>query len=61
MATHSSILARKIPWTLEPGGLQAIGLQRIGHTERTHNMQFFRSLIWETCGGKHQQKAWLRT
>ena len=28
MATHSSILAWKIPWTLEPGGLQPIRLQR---------------------------------
>ena len=31
MATHSSILAWRIPWTLEPGGLQSIGLQRVGH------------------------------
>ena len=27
MATHSSILARKIPWTEEPGGLQSVGSQ----------------------------------
>ena len=31
MATHSSILAKKIPWTEEPGGLQSMGLQRVGH------------------------------
>ena len=31
MATHSSILAWKIPWTEEPGGLQSRGLQRLGH------------------------------
>jgi len=31
MATHSSILAWKIPWTEEPGGLQPIGSQRVGH------------------------------
>ena len=31
IATHSSILARRIPWTEEPGRLQSIGLQRIGH------------------------------
>ena len=31
MATHSSILAWKIPWTEEPGGLQPVGSQRIGH------------------------------
>ena len=30
MATHSSILAWKIPWTEEPGGLQSNGLQRVG-------------------------------
>ena len=29
MATHSSILAWKIPWTEEPGGLQSMGLQRV--------------------------------
>ena len=31
MATHSRILAWKIPWTDEPGRLQAIGLQRVRH------------------------------
>ena len=31
MATHCGILAWRIPWTEEPGGLQSIGLQRIGH------------------------------
>ena len=31
MATHSSILAWRIPWTEEPGGLQSSGLQRVGH------------------------------
>ena len=30
-ATHSSILASRIPWTEEPGGLQSIELQRVGH------------------------------
>ena len=30
-ATHSSILAWRIPWTEEPGGLQSKGLQRVGH------------------------------
>ena len=30
-ATHSSILAWRIPWTEEPGGLQPTGLQRVGH------------------------------
>ena len=31
MATHSSILAWKIPWTEEPAELQSMGLQRVGH------------------------------
>ena len=31
MATHSSVLAWRIPWTEEPGGLQSTELQRVGH------------------------------
>ena len=31
MATHSSILAWRIPWTEEPGKLQSMGSQRVGH------------------------------
>ena len=31
MATHYSILARKIPWMEEAGGLQSMGLQSVGH------------------------------
>ena len=31
MATHSSILAWRIPWTEEPGGLQSMGSHRVGH------------------------------
>ena len=31
MATHSSILAWKIPWTEEPGGLQSMGCRRVRH------------------------------
>ena len=31
VATHSSTVAWRIPWTEEPGGLQSIGLQRFGH------------------------------
>ena len=31
MATHSSILARRIPWTEEPGELEPVGSQRVGH------------------------------
>ena len=31
IATHSTILAWRIPWTEEPGGLQSMGSQRVGH------------------------------
>ena len=31
MATLSSILAWRVPWTEEPGGLQSVGSQRVGH------------------------------
>ena len=31
MVTHSNILAWRIPWTEEPGGLQSVGSQRVGH------------------------------
>jgi len=31
MATHSSILTWEVPWTEEPGGLQSMGSQRVGH------------------------------
>ena len=31
MATHSSILAWRSPWTEKPGGLQSMGSQRVGH------------------------------
>ena len=38
MATHSSNLAWRIPWTEEPGGLQSMGSQRVGHDEVTHTI-----------------------
>ena len=40
MATRSSILAWQVPWTEEPGGLQSMGLQKVGHhsaNEHTYN------------------------
>ena len=48
MATHSSIPAWKIPWTEEPGGLQFVGPQRVGHdwvTGHTHSTH----LLCELC------------
>ena len=37
MATHSSVLAWRIPWTEEPGGLQSIGLQTVRHDWATNS------------------------
>ena len=52
MATHSSILALKIPWTEEPGRLQSIGSQRVGHDWAT-SFSFFLSFRfrWNLEGG----------
>ena len=40
MANHSTILVWRIPWTEEPGGLQFIGSQRVGHDRATNNFTF---------------------
>ena len=47
MATHSSILAWKILWTEEPGGLQSTGSQRVGHTEplSTHTHVIYKDVV----------------
>ena len=63
MSTHSSILAWEIPWTVEPGGLYSMGLQRAGHNLVTKNsnknvvscflycffMGFSRQECWMIC------------
>ena len=46
MATHSSTVAWKIPWTKEPGRLQSMGLQRVGHNWVT-SLSFFFLLAFE--------------
>ena len=43
MATHSSILAWKVPWAEEPGGLQSMGLQRAGQNWAT---EAFMQTLW---------------
>ena len=48
MATHSSILAWKIPWMEEPGGLQSMGLQRVGHDWTT---SLFFTVVWKLSLG----------
>ena len=39
MATHSNVLDWEIPWTEEPGGLQSMGLQRVGEDLVTKQQQ----------------------
>ena len=50
MATHSSILAWRIPWTGEPGGLQSTGPQRVSHDQATQ------ARGWQT----HTMKAFIK-
>ena len=45
MTTHSSILAWRISWTEEPGGLQSIGSQRVGHNGSDLARRFYKRLI----------------
>ena len=47
MATLSSILAWKIPWTEEPGGLEALGSQRVGHSRAADTI----TTTGAFCGG----------
>ena len=42
LATHSSIIAQRIPWTEEPDGLQSIGSQRVGHDWETNTSFHFK-------------------
>ena len=46
IVTHSSILAWEIPWTEEPGGLQTMGLQRVGHGLVTKQQQNFGDVVF---------------
>ena len=45
MATHSNTLAWKIPWVEEPGGLQSMGLLRVGH-DRVSSLSLFTFMYW---------------
>jgi len=47
MATHSSILPWRIPWTEEPGRLQFIGLQRVGHDWLTNTHTSILSIYYK--------------
>ena len=65
MATHSSILAWKIPWTEEPGRLQSMGSQRVRHNRATSIWLSFASLtmpkpltVWITTNCGKLFKRW---
>ena len=51
MAAHSSILAWRIPWTEEPGGLQSVGSQMVGHDLVTDTLQRIREkgTVWKAA------------
>ena len=62
IATHSSDFAWEIPWTEEPGGLQSVGSQRVGHNlgtklekeMATHSSTFAWKIPWTEESGKLQ-------
>ena len=58
MATHSSTLAWKIPWTEEPGGLRSMGLLRVGHDQAT-SLSLFTFMHWRKDMATHSSVlAW---
>ena len=60
MAPHSSTLAWKIPWTEEPGGLQSMELQRVGHDWATSLSSYMdRGAGQTTVHGSQKSQTWL--
>ena len=57
MATHSNILAWKIPWTEEPGGLQSMGSQRAGHNWATELTDIYESNFFLNIQNKQVCKS----
>ena len=49
MATHSSILARRTPWTEEPGGLQSMGSQIVRHDLAAKQQQLYSTGNYIQC------------
>ena len=62
MTTHSSILACRIPWTEQPGGLQSVGSQRIGldWETNTFTLLFFHFMLRAAEAGTKQMSLTLR-
>ena len=60
IATHSSILAWRIPWTEEPGGLQSMGLHRVAHNWSDLACTHANFIVSLTCfGAKHLEELLL--
>ena len=58
MATHSSILAWRIPWTEEPDGLQSMGSQRVGHVWATEDEEdTLQEGFWRKQKGRRRVKS----
>ena len=51
MATHSSMLAWRIPWIEEPGGLQSMGSQRVRHDCVTNTFTMYLNVKELNCAG----------
>ena len=61
MATHCSIFAWKIPWTVEPGRLQSMGLQRVKYDWATSlSLSVWVDLIQSAKGALNRIKGWIR-
>ena len=60
MATHSSILAWKIPWMEEPGGLHSTGSQRVGHdwANSHHFLLRVNNIFKESFSNIYQYRIW---
>ena len=52
IATHSSILVWRIPWIAEPGRLQYMGSQRVGHNRAT-SLSLFTLLVYGSLSGRY--------
>ena len=57
MATHSNILAWRIPWTVEPGELQSMGSQRVGHDCMTNTFTFIEEQLYYFARQKGSQQV----
>ena len=58
MATHSNVLAWRIPWTKEPGGLQSMGLQRVQHDWVTSLSLSFQ-WVYSSFQGHFNHQLWI--